>query len=37
LLNLPPKAKLLDLVTLARSRWPVEQQYREREDGLGRI
>jgi hypothetical protein len=29
LLNLEADASLQDLVTLARSRWPIEQQYRE--------
>ena len=35
LLNLAPTASLRDLVTLARSRWPIEQQYRELKDDLG--
>jgi len=35
LLHLPETATLLDLVTLARSRWPIEQQYRELKDELG--
>lgn len=35
LLNLPPTATLHELVTLARSRWPIEQQYRELKDDLG--
>jgi SRSO17 transposase len=35
LLNLPPAASLDDLVRLARSRWPIEQQYRELKDELG--
>lgn len=35
LLNLEPTASLTDLVTLARSRWPIEQQYRELKDELG--
>lgn len=35
LLNLAPTASLTDLVTLARSRWPIEQQYRELKDDLG--
>ena len=35
LLNLDPTASLTDLVTLARSRWPIEQQYRELKDDLG--
>ena len=35
LLNLAPTATLTDLVTLARSRWPIEQQYRELKDDLG--
>jgi hypothetical protein len=35
LLNLDATASLKDLVTLARSRWPIEQQYRELEDELG--
>ncbi len=35
LLHLPPTATLHDLVTLARSRWPIEQQYRELKDDLG--
>ena len=35
LLNLEATATLRELVTLARSRWPVEQQYRELKDELG--
>ncbi len=35
LLNLDDTATLRDLVTLARSRWPIEQQYRELKDELG--
>jgi SRSO17 transposase len=35
LLNLDAAAPLHDLVTLARSRWPIEQQYRELKDELG--
>jgi len=35
LLNLPPTASLDELVRLARSRWPIEQQYREFKDELG--
>ena len=35
LLNLAPTASLRDLVALARSRWPIEQQYRELKDELG--
>ena len=35
LLHLPATAGLVDLVTLARSRWPIEQQYRELKDDLG--
>ena len=35
LLNLDATATLRDLVTLARSRWPIEQQYRELKDELG--
>ena len=35
LLNLAPTATLTDLVALARSRWPIEQQYRELKDDLG--
>lgn len=34
-LNLDETASLRDLVTLARSRWPIEQQYRELKDELG--
>ena len=34
-LHLPATAALVDLVTLARSRWPIEQQYRELKDDLG--
>jgi SRSO17 transposase len=33
--NLPETAPLTDLVTLVRSRWPIEQQYRELKDELG--
>lgn len=35
LLNLHATAALEDLVRLARSRWPIEQQYREFKDELG--
>ena len=35
LLNLPATASLRALVTLARGRWPIEQQYRELKDELG--
>ena len=35
LLNLDETATLRDLVTLVRSRWPIEQQYRELKDDLG--
>ena len=35
LLNLAPTASLKTLVTLARARWPIEQQYRELKDDLG--
>lgn len=35
LLNLAASATLRDLVLLARSRWPIEQQYRELKDDLG--
>ena len=35
LLNLEETATLRELVTLVRSRWPVEQQYRELKDELG--
>jgi SRSO17 transposase len=35
LLNLDATATLRDLVTLVRSRWPIEQQYRELKDDLG--
>ncbi len=35
LLNLEATASLHDLVTVARSRWPIEQQYRELKDELG--
>jgi SRSO17 transposase len=34
-LNLDATASLRDLVTLVRSRWPIEQQYRELKDELG--
>ena len=34
-LNLEPTASLKTLVRLARSRWPIEQQYRELKDELG--
>lgn len=33
--NLPATTPLTDLVTLVRSRWPIEQQYRELKDELG--
>lgn len=35
LLNLAATATLRELVVLARSRWPIEQQYRELKDDLG--
>lgn len=35
LVHLPPTATLTDMVALARSRWPIEQQYRELKDDLG--
>jgi SRSO17 transposase len=35
LLNLDATASLHDLVIVARSRWPIEQQYRELKDELG--
>ncbi len=35
MLNLDATASLHDLVTLVRSRWPIEQQYRELKDELG--
>jgi SRSO17 transposase len=35
LLHLPAATALVDLVALARSRWPIEQQYRELKDDLG--
>jgi SRSO17 transposase len=35
LLNLDTTTSLHDLVALARSRWPIEQQYRELKDELG--
>jgi len=35
LLNLEPTSTLHDLVTVVRSRWPIEQQYRELKDELG--
>jgi hypothetical protein len=35
LVHLPPTASLQEVVTLARSRWPIEQQYRELKDELG--
>lgn len=35
LLHLPDTTPLIDLVALARSRWPVEQRYRELKDDLG--
>ncbi len=35
LLNLDTTATLRHLVTVARSRWPIEQQYRELKDDLG--
>jgi SRSO17 transposase len=34
-LNLDATASLRDLVTLVRSRWPIEQHYRELKDDLG--
>ena len=35
LLHLPATTPLVDLVALARSRWPIEQPYRELKDDLG--
>lgn len=35
LLHLPATTALADLVALARSRWPIEQQYRELKSDLG--
>jgi SRSO17 transposase len=35
LLHLPASTPLVDLVALARSRWPIEQQYRELKGDLG--
>lgn len=35
LLHCPDTTALVDLVALARSRWPIEQQYRELKDELG--
>ena len=35
LLHVAATAALVDLVALARSRWPIEQQYRELKDDLG--
>ena len=35
LLHMPATTALIDLVALARSRWPIEQQYRELKDDLG--
>ncbi len=35
LLNLDASVTLQELVTVARSRWPIEQQYRELKDELG--
>jgi SRSO17 transposase len=35
LVHLPATAALADLVALARSRWPIEQQYRELKSDLG--
>jgi len=35
LLHLPATTALVDLVALARGRWPIEQQYRELKDDLG--
>ncbi len=35
LLNLDATANLTELVTVVRSRWPIEQQYRELKDELG--
>jgi len=35
LLHLPATTPLVDLVALARSRWPIEQQYRELKHDLG--
>lgn len=35
LLHLAATTSLVDLVALARSRWPIEQQYRELKDDLG--
>ncbi len=34
-MNLPATAALKDLVRVARRRWPIEQQSRERKDELG--
>jgi SRSO17 transposase len=33
--HLPATTALVELVALARSRWPIEQQYRELKDDLG--
>jgi SRSO17 transposase len=35
LLHLPATTPLVELVAIARSRWPIEQQYRELKDDLG--
>jgi SRSO17 transposase len=35
LVHLPATTPLVELVALARSRWPIEQQYRELKDDLG--
>jgi SRSO17 transposase len=35
LVHLPARTPLVALVALARSRWPIEQQYRELKDDLG--
>ena len=35
LVNLPASASLIELVRLARGRWPIEQHYRELKDELG--
>ena len=35
LVHLAATSPLVDLVALARSRWPIEQQYRELKDDLG--
>ncbi len=35
LVHLPATTPVVELVALARSRWPIEQQYRELKDDLG--